>query len=317
MTKFTIAIPIFKIKFFKECLDSILNQTYTDFEVQLLNDASPDDFDSLLQEYHDPRIHYHKNAKNSGALHIIDNWNKLLNWAQGEFIILMGDDDRLSPRYLETFNQLIEKYPDVDCFHSRVMLIDEESKPFELAPERCEYESPSTFLLQRMRKGEQYIGDFCIRRQKIIDVGGYPSYPWGWCTDDIISFEAAVPHGVVHTKEPLFFYRASRYSISSSSHNAAKLEGCLGEHHWFDHFAETYQPKDEEEQLLFEGVKKDYFVFEARKEALYLSGWLQERWTNIFRLRKLVKKLGLSKYAAFYGIELCANDWMKKRIHAQ
>ena len=49
--KFSIAIPAFKAKYLKECIDSILAQTYKDFELIIVNDASPEDIDSVVKPY--------------------------------------------------------------------------------------------------------------------------------------------------------------------------------------------------------------------------------------------------------------------------
>lgn len=54
--KFTIAIPAYKRTFLKECIDSILAQTYKDFELIIINDASPEDLDSVVECYKDSRI---------------------------------------------------------------------------------------------------------------------------------------------------------------------------------------------------------------------------------------------------------------------
>jgi glycosyltransferase involved in cell wall biosynthesis len=131
--RFTIAIPAYKLRFFEECLDSIFAQSYQDFELLILNDASPEDFDSAIAKYSDKRIQYLKNDKNCGAINVVDNWNKLLKMSTGDYIVMMGDDDKLHPDFLSTFNSLIEKYPQVDVFHARVTGIDQKSSPCYLA----------------------------------------------------------------------------------------------------------------------------------------------------------------------------------------
>ena len=72
MIKFTIAIPCYKNKFLKEALDSILIQTYNNYEIIILNDKSPYDIDSIVSNYHDKRIRYYKNEINCGAFNIIN-----------------------------------------------------------------------------------------------------------------------------------------------------------------------------------------------------------------------------------------------------
>ena len=105
--KFTIAIPAYKRTFLKECIDSILAQTYKDFELIIINDASPEDLDSVVECYKDSRIRYYVNETNCGALNVVDNWNKCLDYALGEYLILMGDDDKLLPYCLEEYVKMI------------------------------------------------------------------------------------------------------------------------------------------------------------------------------------------------------------------
>ena len=99
--EFSITIPAYKAKYLNECIDSILAQTYKDFELVIVNDASPEDLDSIVNQYIDSRIRYYVNEKNCGAINVVDNWNKCLEYAKGEFIICMGDDDKLMPNCLE------------------------------------------------------------------------------------------------------------------------------------------------------------------------------------------------------------------------
>ena len=85
--KFSISIPAFKRRFLKECIDSILSQTCHDFELIIVNDASPEDLHSVVRQYSDSRIYYYVNEKNCGAVNVVDNWNKCLEYAKGDFII--------------------------------------------------------------------------------------------------------------------------------------------------------------------------------------------------------------------------------------
>ncbi len=62
--KVSVLIPVYNgAPFLKEALDSILNQTFTDFELILLNDASPDNSEEIIKQYNDDRIRYYRNKK--------------------------------------------------------------------------------------------------------------------------------------------------------------------------------------------------------------------------------------------------------------
>src|SRR5690606_28530398 len=109
--KFSIGIPAFKARFLKECIDSILSQTFSDFELIIVNDASPENIDDIVKNYSDSRIRYYVNEKNFGAEQVVDNWNKCLSYALGDYFVLMGDDDLMMPNYLYEFSKLIDRYP--------------------------------------------------------------------------------------------------------------------------------------------------------------------------------------------------------------
>ena len=103
--KFSILIPAYKLAFFKECLDSILVQTYKNFEIVIVNDSSPEDLESVVLKYSDSRIKYFKNEKNCGVINVVDNWNICLSHATGDYVICIGDDDKLLPNCLEEYSK--------------------------------------------------------------------------------------------------------------------------------------------------------------------------------------------------------------------
>lgn len=83
--KFSITVPAYKAQFLSECIDSILAQTYKNFELIIVNDASPQDLDSIVSQYDDPRIRYYKNKVGFGAEHVVGNWNKRLECTKNEY----------------------------------------------------------------------------------------------------------------------------------------------------------------------------------------------------------------------------------------
>lgn len=93
--KFSITIPAFKRAFLHEAIESCLAQTYEDFELIIVDDASPEDLKSVVDQFDDKRIRFYRNEKNCGALNVVDNWNKCLAYAKGDYVICMGDDEQL------------------------------------------------------------------------------------------------------------------------------------------------------------------------------------------------------------------------------
>ena len=92
-------------------IDSILNQTYKDFEFIILNDGSPDNTDEIISTYKDKRIKYYKNQQNKGIPY---SRNKVLKLARGKYIMIMDDDDISLPQRMEKQVNLLEENPEID-----------------------------------------------------------------------------------------------------------------------------------------------------------------------------------------------------------
>ena len=93
-------------KYLKEAIDSILNQTFKDFEFLIINDCSTDNTVAIILSYHDPRIRLINNKKNVG---ITCSLNKGIKLSKGAYIARMDGDDISYPQRLEKEISIIEK----------------------------------------------------------------------------------------------------------------------------------------------------------------------------------------------------------------
>ena len=245
MPKFTVAIPAYKRQFLDEAISSCLQQTFPDFEVVIVDDASPEDLASVVGTFRDERIRYFRNEKNCGAVNVVDNWNRCLEYAQGEFVICMGDDDRLLPECLAQYEDLIRKYPSLDVFHAWTQVIDESSQVIELQESRPEWESALAMQYYRWdHRWRQYIGDFCFRTSALRQYGGFYKLPLAWGSDDVTVFRAAMGKGIANMQQFGFQYRKSAQTITSSGHPREKAEAHLLEWKWFDAILKGYVCQD-------------------------------------------------------------------------
>lgn len=225
MVKFSITIPAFKQRYLYEAIESCLAQKYQDFEVIIVDDASPEDLKSVVEQFDDRRICYYRNEKNCGALNVVDNWNICLSYAKGDYVICMGDDDRLLPNCLEEYARLIEKYPDVELFHGMTEIIDENSHVYNVQEARPEREGMFSMMSGRLRNHRlQYIGDWLFHREKLNEMGGYVNMPMAWGSDDLSVYLMAQKRGVVNTQVPVFQYRVNSLTISNSGHFREKAK---------------------------------------------------------------------------------------------
>ncbi|GHU67758.1 hypothetical protein FACS189413_03130 [Bacteroidia bacterium] len=294
--RFTIAIPAFKARFLNECIDSILNQTYIDFELVIVNDASPENVEAIVQTYDDIRIRYYKNDVNIGAENVVDNWNKCLEYARCEYFVLMGDDDKLAPNYLEEFVKLIEQYPNLGVYHCRAKIIDENSEFVFLSESRPEYESVFSLIWYRMMGRLQYISDFVYHTETLKNNGGYYKLPLAWASDDISAYITAYKAGIAHTNKPIFLYRHSGITISSTGNIDLKMTAIIEEEKWISDFLITNQPQCEEDEMLRSMImKKIKKHFVGRRKGLYIGFFVKSplKYTIWFLQNKIKYQLSL------------------------
>lgn len=225
--KYSFVLPAFKATFLREAVDSILNQTYTDFELIIVNDASPEDLTSIVKEYHDDRIQYYVNEKNVGGTDLVAQWNHCITYAKGEYLILASDDDVYHPDYLEKMDVLVDKYPVVNVFRSRVQHMNADGYIRGESEELDEYLS-YVDLLYAMHQGKICSGlaYHIFKREELINIGGFVNFPSAWISDDATVISLA-KNGVVFHKEALFAFRTSDINISSRINNSKMLSDKL------------------------------------------------------------------------------------------
>lgn len=109
--KVTVFMPVYNgEKYLKEAIESILNQTYRDFEFLIIDDGSTDSSADIVRSYSDSRIRFVQNETN---IKIAATRNKGIELAKGEYIIPMDCDDISLPERIEKLVNFMEKNPEV------------------------------------------------------------------------------------------------------------------------------------------------------------------------------------------------------------
>ncbi len=108
----SILMPVYNTApYLKEAMDSMLSQTFKDFELIVLNDCSPDNADEILDTYNDTRIVRYKGERNMGLSNVL---NAGMDMARGKYIARMDSDDISLPNRLEIQVKYMEEHPDID-----------------------------------------------------------------------------------------------------------------------------------------------------------------------------------------------------------
>lgn len=297
--KFSITVPAYKSSYLKECIDSILAQTYQDYELIIVNDASPENLDSIVESYSDARIQYYKNKKNCGAINVVDNWNRCLSYATGDYIICMGDDDKLLPDCLEEYSQLIMQYPGRGVYHGWAEIIDENSNVVKMQAVRPLLEDVYSIIWHRWHGRDQFIGDFLFETKRLKENGGFYKLPLAWGTDDITVVLAAKNNGIVNSQKPIFQYRVNSQTISISCDNLKKKMDAISlEEKWFNFFLQEKPSETTNVGFVYWKMVKDdlsSYMQRKKRDCLkkdFLSG------NRIFKLTYWIK------HRKQYGITL-------------
>src|SRR5512145_2950370 len=107
----SVVIPSYnQAEFLADAIQSVLHQTYQNFEIIVVNDASPDNTDEVMKQFTDPRIKYIVHEKNQ---RLPATRNTGMNASQGEIIALLDADDLFHPEKLEAHVNFLKEHPEV------------------------------------------------------------------------------------------------------------------------------------------------------------------------------------------------------------
>lgn len=264
--KYSFVLPAYKARYLKEAIESILNQTYKNFELIIVNDASPENVGPIVSSYDDERIQYYVNHENLGSKDLVAQWNHSISFAKGEYLILASDDDIYMPQYLEKMDILVNKYPNVNVFRPRVKRFLNNGRILEIDGLTQEHISLLEYFYSWTR---EWVGSgipfIIFNRKELMKIGGFVNYPLGWFSDDATILKMARNGIVVYGQETLFAFRQSNENISSAKNTKKALSDKLKATKLFydEHieFLNNYIPKDEEERHILSAVKKSFKRF--------------------------------------------------------
>ena len=124
----SVVMPVYNgEKYLVEAIDSILNQTFKNFEFIIINDGSTDDTEKIILSYKEQRIIYVKNEVN---LKLIKTLNKGIDIAQGKYIARMDADDISMPNRFELQIDTFEKNIGIDIVCSKYLLLEQNGNSF-------------------------------------------------------------------------------------------------------------------------------------------------------------------------------------------
>ena len=214
--KVSIGIPAYKPEFLEEAIASVLAQTFEDWELIVVDDCSPADIKGIVGKFTDPRIRYYRNEQNVGAEDPSYNWNRCVDYAQGEFFCLLCDDDLYHPAFLEEMLRLTEQFPDCKVFRARGQRMDANGNLQSKYPSSPLWESCEDYIWHKVRGyRHQSISEWMLRREHVLYCGGYVHFPCAWGGDIESIYRFSVEGGIASCYQILMFFRDSGLNITT------------------------------------------------------------------------------------------------------
>jgi glycosyltransferase involved in cell wall biosynthesis len=201
-----IGLPVYNGgRYLAAALDSLLAQTFTDFELLILDNASTDSTGEIAAEYaaRDERIRYHRNAENVGAG---PNFNLAFELTSGRYFKWAAHDDLLHPDFLERCVDALERDPDAVLAYPRTRIIGEDGEPIEdYAPELASDASDPAVRFEALLQYHKCFQVFgVIRRDALEQTGRIGLYAHG---DGVLLAHLGLLGRFAEIPEFLFFPR--------------------------------------------------------------------------------------------------------------
>jgi glycosyltransferase involved in cell wall biosynthesis len=124
--KVSVCIPTYnRSSYLARAVSTVLAQTFDDFELIVVDNASDDDTSQVMAALKDKRIRYHRNESNLG---MVGNWNRCVQLAQADYVAILHDDDLWSEHYLARVVPVLDRYGNVGLVYSAAFIVDGDGK---------------------------------------------------------------------------------------------------------------------------------------------------------------------------------------------
>ncbi|PTP60928.1 hypothetical protein CWO01_14860 [Vibrio splendidus] len=210
--KISVVIPLFnKEDSIVETITSVLNQTFTDYELIIINDGSTDNSLEQINKINNSRIKVY--SKENGG--VSDTRNYGIDKAQGEFVFLLDADDIIRDDCLEILYNLTNLYPSESVFCGNFNIVDKEGVTCEA---RCKINSRQlvTDTFKELWIGGIFLrtGNVLIRNKCFEDVGGF-NVRFSFYEDMEHVLNLLRKYNVVYDPEVIFTYQLEHNYLSS------------------------------------------------------------------------------------------------------
>lgn len=219
-------------KFIGEAIESVLAQTYKNWELIIIDDCSADQSVSVIQKYQDPRIQLHVNSRNTHVAAAHEAGNQLV---RGDYVAALDNDDVWKPQKLETQLHFLESHPEFAACFAWPEFIDEKgelySTPFLKSLYCVPNRSHIEWIHDLLTTGNHFCNDGALLRTSVMREAGKENVCFLQLHDFHFWIRVILKHPIYLFETPLMYYRKFRESgsitaDSTTNENRSDFEFC-------------------------------------------------------------------------------------------
>lgn len=184
-------------KYLKEAIDSVLNQTYTDFDLYVIDNCSTDNTQEMVAEYTDSRVHYYRQPTNVGSF---KNFTFAITHCKADFFVLFHDDDIMLPNMLEKEIEILSGNEELAAVSGNSIIFDEINTSERLynkcMPKRY---AGNEIIRDYIRQSKTLVYPSIMYRNSFMKKTGIlPNENAGPCADVILYSDIALAGGIIY-----------------------------------------------------------------------------------------------------------------------
>lgn len=287
----SVLMPVYNSEtYLDQAIRSILEQTFHDFELLIINDASTDRTATISVSYQDPRIRVIRNAINLG---LTKSLNIGLQEAQGEYIARLDADDISLPQRLEKQIHFLEQHPEIVLVGSLSKLINSAGETFDYRKSPID---PEVIKFSLLFGNSITHSSILFRKKPILEMGGY-NESFRYAQDFELYSRLVTKYQLAVLPEILVKYRSHGQSVTlnqNSRQSAEDFTFLTAFHNW-----QKYLPLSSSQWL---AIKKTLLTKKdppTLKELLWTMVLIYRLWCRYRKLEKLSLET-VRKLSPFY-----------------
>lgn len=289
--KISVLMPAYNAeKYLNHAIESMLGQTFKDFELLIIDDCSTDRTTAIISSYSDPRLKVVRNAVNLG---LTKSLNLGLHQAQGDFIARLDADDISLPQRLAQQIYFLEQHPETVLVGSLSKLINSAGETFDY---RKSPTDPAVIKFSLLFGNPITHSSILFHKKPILEIGGY-NERFRYAQDFELYSRLVAKYQLAVLPEILVKYRSHDQSITLSQGSQRSAEDCAlltVFNNW-----QKYLPLSSSQWL---AIKKSLFIKNSSptmKELLIALALTRRLWHRYRQLEKLSPET-IQKLSPYY-----------------